>query len=63
MFEFLLSSYIQITKVCTLAGPCTIYTVAECKKGDRDCFPEDRVPVWMEANNDDDRGSGRRRLS
>jgi hypothetical protein len=53
MFEFLLSSYIQTAKVCT------IYTVAECKKGDRDCFPGQRVPVWMEANNDDDRGSGR----
>jgi hypothetical protein len=52
MIEFLLSSYIQITKVCTLADPFVIYTIAECKKGDRDCFPEDRVPVWMEIDHE-----------
>jgi hypothetical protein len=51
MFEFLLSYQIQITKVCTLADPYTIYTVVECKKGDRDCFPRDMVPMRMNHEN------------
>lgn len=57
MIELFLSFQL-LTKVCTLADPCTIYRVAECEKGSRDCFPEQRVPA-IAARPDDDRGSGR----
>ncbi|HIK45104.1 MAG TPA: hypothetical protein IGR64_09480 [Leptolyngbyaceae cyanobacterium M65_K2018_010] len=26
-----------------------VYAMAECKKGSRDCFPEDRVGNWQES--------------
>jgi hypothetical protein len=32
-----------------------IFIKEDCEKGDRNCFPEDRVPAF----DDDDRGSGR----
>lgn len=57
MIELFLSFQL-LTKVCTLANPCTIYRVAECEKGSRDCFHEDRVG-FIAARSDCDRGSGR----